>query len=368
MSRKKKTQEEYINELAEMNSNIEALEEYAGANTKILHRCKIDGYEWHIAPNALLHGNGCPMCYGNIKKTHDIYIEELSKINPNVEVIGNYINNKTKILHRCKIDGYEWEVCPSNILSGKGCPVCSGKKKRTHHEYMIEVAKLNENIEVVDEYINCNTKILHKCKIDGCEWYATPNAILSGKGCPKCSGNVKKTHEEYVSDVCFINENIEVLGNYINAQTPILHKCKMCGCEWFAKPNSILNGTGCPKCKESKGEKIISFWLDNMNVLYEQQKIFEDCKDVKPLPYDFYLPEYNLCIEYQGQQHYFPIKYFGGESKFIIQQRHDNIKREYCRNNNITLLEIPYYKDVYIELEKIHDLVANKHIEKEVIV
>lgn len=366
MSRKR-THEDYVKEINKINSNIEVVGQYIGANIKILHRCKIDGYEWHVAPNVLLHGSGCPMCYGNIKKTHDSYMKELLEINPYIEVIGSYINNKTKILHRCKIDGYEWEVSPSNILSGKGCPVCSKKKKRSHDEYINEVAKLNKNIEVIGEYTSCNIKMLHKCKIDGCEWYATPNNILKGKGCPKCSGNKKKTHEEYVKNVYFINQDIEVIGNYTNAHASILHKCKVCGLEWSASPNTILSGSGCPKCKKSKGEKIISSWFDKMNILYEQQKTFENCKDINLLSYDFYLPEYNLCVEYQGQQHYYPVNYFGGEDRFKIQQKHDDIKRKYCKDNNIMLIEIPYYKDIYEELIKMHELMKEKYTEKEVI-
>ena len=356
---RKKIHADYINELNIINPDIEVIEKYINANTKILHRCKIDGYEWHVSPNAILHGNGCPMCYGNIKKTHDMYVKELFKINPNIEVIGEYINNKTKILHRCKIDGYEWNACPSNMLSGKGCPICSRRKKKTHEEYVNEVMELNDNIDVIGNYINCNTKILHKCKIDGHEWYATPNSILSGKGCSKCSGNTKKNHKEYVDDVCSINKNIEVIDNYINAQTQILHRCKICGCEWYVKPNAILNGTGCPKCKESRGEKTIEDWLNIKNILYVSQKRFFDCKDIKPLPFDFYLPNYNICIEYQGQQHYEPVEYFGGESKFKDQIKKDNIKKEYCKKNNIHLFEIPYYSDLDEELVKLYELIKN---------
>lgn len=64
----------------------------------------------------------------------------------------------------------------------------------------------------------------------------------------------------------------------------------------------------------------------------------------------FYLTDYNLAIEYQGEQHYRPIDYFGGKEKFEVQQKRDNIKRDYCKNNNINLLEIPYYKNVEEEL------------------
>ena len=65
--------------------------------------------------------------------------------------------------------------------------------------------------------------------------------------------------------------------------------------------------------------------------------MFEDCIDKRPLPFDFYLPEYNICIEYQGQQHYYPVEIFGGKNAFESQVLRDNIKREYCQKNNILL-------------------------------
>lgn len=362
MPRKRKTHKEYVDEIFVINPNIEVVGMYIDANTKIMHRCKIDGYEWLVSPHSLLRGNGCPMCYGNIKKTHDAYVKELSKINPNIEVIGNYINNKVKILHRCKIDGYKWEVSPSSLLSGNGCPVCSGMKKKTHDEYVAEVKMINLNIEVVEAFINVNTKILHRCKIDGCEWSVTPNAILSGKGCPRCAGNERYGHDGYVKRVAEINSNIEVLGTYVNSHVPILHRCKIDGCEWLAIPNGILNGTGCPKCNISKGEKSILNWLNKNNILYEPQKRFIDCRSKQPLPFDFYLPDYNICIEYQGQQHYEPIEYFGGQKRFENQKLRDNIKKKYCQKNNILLFEIPYYSDLGEELIRLYDLIKEKEV------
>ena len=356
----RKTHEEYVEELSALNPNIEVIEKYINAHTKILHKCKIDNYVWKVSPHSLLMGNGCPMCYGNMKKTHEEYMDDLLKINPNIEVIGNYINCKTKILHRCKIDGYEWEACPSSLLSGVGCPICSGVKKRTHDEYVADVKTINQNIEVVEEFVNVNTKILHRCKIDGCEWYAIPNNILRGQGCPRCAGNERYGHEGYIKRITEINPNIEVLGVYVNAHTPILHRCNVDGYEWYALPNGILSGGGCPKCNESKGEKAITNWLNKNNILYESQKRFNCCKNIKPLPFDFYLPDYNICIEYQGMQHYEPVEHFGGREKFEGQILRDNIKKEYCKKNNIILFEIPYYSNLDIELLKLYELIVSQ--------
>ena len=90
-------------------------------------------------------------------------------------------------------------------------------RKKTHEEYVAEVATINANIEVIDQYINSDTKIKHRCKIDQHEWYARPSTILKGTGCPICGTRAmvkaeSKTHDSYVKEVALINPNIIVIG------------------------------------------------------------------------------------------------------------------------------------------------------------
>lgn len=350
-----KTHEQYVNELNSINPHIVPLESYVGANIPILHKCLIDEHEWHITPANALFGRGCPKCAGNIKKTHNEYVEQVALINSDIEIVGEYINAKTPILHKCKIDEYMWMAAPGDILQGKGCPNCAKHIKKTHDKYVFEVATANPSIEVIGRYINLATPILHKCLIHNVEWMAYPASILRGCGCIECRkeklGNkLRKTHEQYILEVEIINPDIEVVGIYVGADTPILHRCKLDGYEWYAVPHNILFGYGCPQCNESSGERQVRQWLNKYSIKYEYQKPFNDCRDILPLPFDFYLPDYNICIEYQGRQHYESVEYFGGEAKFKLQQKHDNIKREYCKNNNIILLEIPYFNNVEEEL------------------
>ena len=360
--------EEYVKRAKDINPNIEVLDEYVNSQTKILHRCKVDGYEWYIKPNDILNGFGCPMCYrSKKKKTHEEYVKEVAKINPNIEVIESYISNKIKILHRCKIDGYEWLVDPSHVLRGQNCPRCGGRERYQHSGYVERVARINPNIAVVETYINNQTKILHRCKIDGYEWMAAPNHILRNVGCPVCSGTKKRTQDEYIKDVANINPYIIVIGKYKSNKTKIMHKCKICEHEWLVRPTDVLDGFGCPKCNISKGEKNIAAWLDAKNILYESQKKFDDCKNVLSLSFDFYLPNYNILIEYNGKQHYEPIEYFGGHKTFENQILRDNIKKEYCKKNNIFLIEIPYYSNLDDELEKLYKMIKTKNIEKGVV-
>jgi hypothetical protein len=108
------------------------------------------------------------------------------------------------------------------------------------------------------------------------------------------------------------------------------------------KPGNILAGKGCPRCNESHGEKNIGSYLSMNNITYIPQCTFDGCKDKRKLPFDFYLPELNICIEYDGEQHFKAVDYFGGKEGLKIRQLHDQIKTDYCKNNNISLLRIKY--------------------------
>ena len=225
-------------------------------------------------------------------------------------------------------------------------------KKKTTEEYKAELKSINPNIEVLEEYINTDTKILHKCKICNYEWKAKPSHILSKQSCPVCAKiKQSKTTEEYKEELK--GRNIVCLEKYINNKTKILHKCLICGNTWKAIPNNILSGYGCPHCNSSKGEKAIKIFLTENKIDYIPQKKFKDCRDKNPLPFDFYLPGLNIAIEYQGRQHYEAIEHFGGEKQLHLQRHHDWMKRKYCRDKDITLITISYKENVEKVLKNI---------------
>lgn len=121
-------------------------------------------------------------------------------------------------------------------------------------------------------------------------------------------------------------------------------ECK-CGNKFIALPAKVLNGhiTSCGCAVRSARERLISSYLDEIGVDYEIEYKFKDCKDTNPLPFDFYLPSFNTAIEYQGQQHYRETEgFFGGANGLFMRKYHDQIKRDYCKNNGIRLLELPY--------------------------
>lgn len=295
------------------------------------------------------------------KKSHEEYVEELKNINSDIEVVGTYIDNKTPILHHCKIHDIEWYARPYNILSGKSCMLCKSdkiksSKRMSECEYVERLSVSNPSVELIGKYINANTPTMHRCKIHDIQWIIRPVDALKGNGCKKChlerfSKSKSKTHNEYVRELELKNANVEVVGAYIKAKIPIEHRCKICGSLWIAMPDNVLHGTGCPICNVSRGEKEISTYLSKKNINFIPQYTFDECKNKKLLPFDFYLPEYNLCIEYDGEQHYKPVNFFGGKEKLEKTTQRDRIKTNFCLTNNIKLLRIRYDEDIITSLE-----------------
>lgn len=109
---------------------------------------------------------------------------------------------------------------------------------------------------------------------------------------------------------------------------------------------------GCPKCSCSRGEKVINDYLTINNINFVSKKRFSNCKNKSTLPFDFYVESMNLCIEFDGRQHFEPVDWFGGIDTFNTIQQNDAIKTNYCKENNINLLRLTY-KDFNDKLIKI---------------
>lgn len=271
-----------------------------------------------------------------------------------------YHNNTEKLQYLCPLhlDKGTQEITFASFTSGRGCGYCSKRKRKTQEDYVAELSVKKPNIEVVGKYVSLKTKILHRCKICEYEWETLPDNLLHLKnGCPKCGKRAKLTQEDFMEKLHDIHgDDIVPLEEYKAHSIKIKFQCNKCGHIWEAKPNNILNGKGCPKCKLSKGEKEIAKILDEHSVFYLTQHIFQDCVYIHYLPFDFYLPQLNLCIEYDGLQHYEPCT-FGGialseaEKALALCQLKDKIKTDYCQTHGIKLLRIPYTQ--YNEIENI---------------
>lgn len=360
------THEEYLQEIKNLKPHIVVLEKYIDRKTPILHHCNIHNIDYKCAPKDALNDYGCPQCslehfQESTRLSHEEYLSLLSIKNPNIIPLEKYVNAKTKISHYCQIHKYKWDTSPTTVLSGGGCPKCrsekiSNKLVLSKEEYLQKLKGTNKYILPVDEYMNMKTPIMHKCLVHNLAWMTSPASVIQGCGCPNCrsekiSNASLKTNEKYLTELLERNINVVPLEKYIDGKTPILHKCLKDNYIWKIAPSYMLHNIGCPKCRYSKGEKIIADWLDDNNIEYKIQYRFDDCRDKRSLPFDFYLPDYNKIIEYDGLQHFKPVEYFGGEKDFKTTKNHDNIKNDYCKAHDIPLLRISYKQNIEEELD-----------------
>lgn len=154
----------------------------------------------------------------------------------------------------------------------------------------------------------------------------------------------KLTQEEFInrSNQKHNNKYDYSLVNYGHNKNKVKIICPEHGV-FEQTPNGHLSGYGCPFCTSSKGEKIIRNFLIDNNISFKQFHTFNDCKHINKLIFDFYLQDKNLCIEYNGIQHYKETNFFYSDLK--TNQKRDKIKKEYCEKNNINLIVIKYDED-----------------------
>lgn len=205
------------------------------------------------------------------KLTNEEFIQRIKNVNPNIEIVDNYINAKTKIKCRCLKCNHIWTTLPDNLYRGHGCPKCVGNIKKTTEQYNQELKDKNIQVECLGEYVNTHTNILHKCLIHNVEWFVSPHDILTGQGCYKCKSDkcskLKFTTEEYKQLISKTRNDILLLGEYKGANKKTLYKCLIHNVEWETTPSHIDRGQGCPQCKL---EKISNALMKSQDVYINQ--------------------------------------------------------------------------------------------------
>lgn len=291
-----------------------------------------------------------------------------------------FIDYKTPIPINCNIHGIFYQPYCRHIRQKAGCKKCAtdfiGKTKRINPDTYISKFKIIHNnfYDYSNAYFSTSTsKIKIICPIHG-EFEQAPIQHLKGRGCFLC-GKVKnhkslrRTLKDFIDQANIIHNNkydYRLITNYINSSTKLPIICPKHG-KFMQAPYNHLFGSGrggpagCHKCFTSTGETKIRNFLCENDIEHIPQYIFNDCIYKKPLKFDFYLPSNNLCIEYDGEQHYKPIQ-FGSitieeaKENLKLTKIKDEIKNEYCKDNGINLLRISYFEKNDI------DIILTKHL------
>lgn len=369
MGKQKYTYEEVLKAFEEKGYTLlTTKEEYRGVTQKLKYICNKhkDKGVLEISYSKLMNGRGCTYCgrertvaartkpfnYNEAIELCDKHDFEFVDIKREDGIIYIYfICNKHRDLgvQRMRKGNMKRDI--------KGCQYCKGNLPEWYVRQKIESEF--PHIKLLGKYVDMTTPLDCYCEKHNILYRPTPQNILHGQGCIECGKEKLSiqhtyTQKEFEDLIRFVNPDIEVISNYKGMEYDVTVRCKKCGYVWTLNAQSLkTNGTRCRKCSYTyKGEDRIITILQDLNCNYSYQHKFADCVDKRPLPFDFYLSDYNLCIEFDGEQHYKPK--FGMDS-FLQTQKHDKIKNEYCELHNIELLRIPYWEGSNSE-----DIIKNK--------
>ena len=283
-------------------------------------------------------------------KTHEQFMAELKeRRGEDVTVLSRYTKASEPIDVRFNQCGHEVSVTAQNVHRGSGCVLCRSinlkkRNKWTNEDFSKKLKeRKGDSVELVGDYsgIRKPVRILHK--ICGREAEVIPSDYLKVNTveCYECFIESYRVHpSEYEDRVkSKVGDEYEIIKPYYRAIDAVVFRHKVCGHEFEMLPNSFLRGSRCPKCFLSTGELEVHKALNKLNVKYVGEKRIGGV-----LRADFFLPEYQAIIEYDGQQHFEPVNFFGGVQSFKEVVRRDAIKNHYCRFLGFPLLRIPYWE------------------------
>jgi very-short-patch-repair endonuclease/uncharacterized C2H2 Zn-finger protein len=294
-----------------------------------------------------------------MKKTLPVHIviERLNLLNNMYDysqIIYKDMHTKVKVI--CKKHGC-FEQTPINLLNEFLCKICKKEERNAKRKKEVLIKCGNIHLNKYDysnvEYETMNDYVIIICPIHG-EFKQTLNNHMYGeKGCPKCSLTYKLSHDDFI-------RRSEKVHNYFydynKTNFEIVKKKVVITCpkhgDFKQTPNNHLKGIGCPMCSESQGEKKITSLLLKNNIEFIRQHKFENCKSIRTLPFDFYLPKQKLCIEFDGRHHFEAIEKWGGEKNLEKIKKHDLIKENFCKQNGFKLIRISYLQNLEEEMNK----------------
>lgn len=333
--------------------------EYENQHSKF-HIKDNEGYEYLVSPYSYnIYGVGHkfsvknPFTVNNIKKYLTINNYDIELLSNRYK--GNYDKLKWKCLKCDEIFEKSFNVIKRNEFKGL-CNNCSRKKGQENHRVKDTLKQIENMGYIIMFGENGSHEDIIIMDKEGYLYNTTWNRLcnMSGKTLLKTyRGN---QFNRYNLNIYIKNNNLNItlISHYYKDNClHVIYKCNECNRVFDKKMvdfKELLNK--CLYCKReiSSLNKKTTQYLEERNIKYIKEFKFEDCKNNRQLPFDFYLPDYNICIECDGEQHYRPVDFTSKkdilsiEEDFKLIQYRDSIKNKYCEDNNIKLIRIPYWE------------------------
>ena len=348
----------------------EKIENYNYAND-VLISCPIHG-DFKQKPNSHLSGSGCPTCgilarAEKRTKSREQFIKEAILIHKDTYKYDNvdYKSSSENVSITCLIHG-DFLQTPSTHLQGRGCNACgflAGAEKQTksRKQFIEEANLIHGGIYKYDnaDYKGNKNKVSITCSIHG-DFLQIPDSHLRGNGCPLCANirtaeKLTKSLEEFLEEANLKHGGIYKYDNvdYKNDRLKVSITCKIHG-EFLQAAGTHLSGAGCPRCF-NKREGRLAIILNEIGVVHRNFRIENRL-------FDFYLPDYNLIIERDGEQHYYDSFKRFVDRKVDFEQNHQNDieKTELAKSKGHKICRIPYWLSEEDERKEIQNILDGK--------
>jgi len=318
--------------------------EYIHSNQNIIIFCKKGNHEFFQKPNQHLR-KGCFECSGRKLLTKEQFLEKIYSVHNNKYDYSKmvWVNTKTKISIICKIHGDFLQI-PSAHLAGHDCPKCSKlRQTKTRDQFIMDgTALYGDKYDYSKvQYVNDATKVMIGCKIHGFFEQLPHNHLSKGRNgsCKKCGiASYTKSKEQFIIDANKIHNNKYDYSKveYVNNKTKIIIVCPEHG-NFTQNPCShIINKTGCPNCLYKTEQKLYDKISFHYPFIIRQLRV-EWCKNIKYLPFDFFIPSSNIIIELDGIQHREQVGNWNSPKE--IMER-DKYKQKSANENGYSVIRI----------------------------
>ncbi|MFF8917469.1 hypothetical protein ACF08M_30215 [Streptomyces sp. NPDC015032] len=330
---------------------------YMGRHSDVEIICGIHGSFWQTPGNHVGQKSGCLDCSGKRRFTTAGWIEKARAVHGDrydySQVV--YVDAKTKVLIVCPEHG-AFEQYPSNHVSlGQGCSDCVGLYSPTTEEWVAQARAVHGDKFGYDSvvYVNSWTDVVIRCFVHGNFEQAPTNHVHQKQGCPRCAGKGITTFE-------WIERAKAVHGNrydysqaeYQRIDAPVTIICSVHGTFDQTPREHVGGGCGCPRCTVSRGEYLVACVLEGLEVNFVAEWSDPTCRSVNPLPFDFHLTDLKGLIEFDGIQHFEPVRWCQSmtqeeaESNLLDLQRRDEIKNAWAAANGYPLLRVSDLKQI----------------------
>lgn len=355
----KKLSYKQVKELIEQQKCVLLSIEYVSAKSKIEIRCSA-GHQYEVTLCNFKQGRRCPYC-ANVKTSYQqvkVYMEQQGY----TLLSETYKNAHFKLMVQCNRE-HQYQVTWAGFQQGNRCPTCSNNDKKISYQQIRRyIEQRGYHLLLKEcEYENRKANINIECN-KGHRYQTTWNSFrLSKYGCPHCTGNIV-TYEQVKRQIENIFGYKLLSREYQNSQSKLHIECNK-GHQYYTGWNVIRQGAKCPICNESKGEAKIAQILDSLSITYTREYKLEKGRSLK---LDFYLPKFNIGIEYDGEHHFMPIQYRGtdlekAQINFKLQQERDVRKNHLCKENGYTLVRIAYNEELSLENIKVKLQTSDKY-------